>query len=374
MSLAENDGREDLHPLEEGAAYFRFRDGWAELGLAAPLTVEQIAARVGGGKAHVLGRLRLAVDLGPKVREAFAAGRFAGAGRGLAPAMAFLAAGSKERQDLALEEVLRARGENEKVDAELVRRIVRTRFLLRLADARFPLGDEKLVAGVPACGKCPKNSSNQPELFEGAKIGGDALCTDPACFKGKKEAHATLALESAVADGLEEVKPQGREAGVGDGGPRAERVDPRGHAAGARPVGPDARRPARARQGGARLRGRRPGLVPLPGAPRRRGGRAPARGARGDRRQGGGERATEEPAEGAQRGGAGQGRGRDDGARAGRGARARQAPGRAARPARHRRPPWRSRRSRRRWSRWSAGADSTTRAPRAACAGGRGRW
>lgn len=208
MSLAENDGREDLHPLEEGAAYLRFRDGWEALGLPGPLSIDQLAARVGASKGAVLGRLRLAVDLGPKVREAFAAGRFAGAGRGLAPAMAFLAAGSKERQDLALEEVLRARGENEKVDAELVRRIVRNRFLLRLADARFPLGDEKLVPSAGSCGKCPKNSSNQPELFEGAKIGGDALCTDPACFAGKRQAHATLAMEQARAESQEEVKPK----------------------------------------------------------------------------------------------------------------------------------------------------------------------
>lgn len=208
MSLAENDGREDLHPLEEGAAYLRFRDHWKELGLPAPMTPDQIAQRCGAGRAHVIGRLRLAVDLGPKVREAFVAGRFAGTGRGVAVAMAFLAAGAKDRQDLALEEVLRSRGEGDKVDAELVRRVVRGRFLLRLADARFPLGDEKLVPAAGACGKCPKNSANQAELFEGAKIAGDALCTDPACFVGKKQAHATLALEQARAESQEEVKPK----------------------------------------------------------------------------------------------------------------------------------------------------------------------
>jgi ParB/RepB/Spo0J family partition protein len=208
MSLAENDGREDLHPLEEGAAYLRFRDSWKELGLPGPMTPDQIASRCGAGRAHVIGRLRLAVDLGPKVREAFVAGRFAGTGRGVAVAMAFLAAGSKDRQDLALEEVIRSRGEGDKVDAELVRRVVKGRFLLRLADARFPLGDEKLVPAAGACGKCPKNSANQAELFEGAKIAGDALCTDPSCFAGKKQAHATLALEQARAESQEEVKPK----------------------------------------------------------------------------------------------------------------------------------------------------------------------
>lgn len=202
MSLAENDGREDLHPLEEGAAYLRFRDGWKELGLPSQPSVDQIAARCGASKPHVLGRLRLAADLGPKVREAFAAGRF-----GLAVAQAFLAAGSKDRQDLALEEVLKGRGEGEKVDAELARRVVRARFLLRLADARFPLGDEKLVPEAGSCGKCPKNSSNQPELFEGAKIQGDALCTDSACFGEKRKASNARLQVNADAEAWESVKP-----------------------------------------------------------------------------------------------------------------------------------------------------------------------
>jgi ParB-like chromosome segregation protein Spo0J len=203
MSLRENDEREDLHPLEEGQAYLRFRDDWKELGLPGPLGPEQIAAKVGEGKAHVLSRLRLVLDLGPKVRQAFAEGRF-----GVGAALAFLAAGSKERQDLALEEVLKARGPEDKLDADLVRRVVKARFLLRLADARFPLGDEKLVQAAGSCGKCPKNSANQPELFEGAKIQGDAMCLDGACFAQKKQAHRERALVDAERDGWEPVKPK----------------------------------------------------------------------------------------------------------------------------------------------------------------------
>jgi ParB/RepB/Spo0J family partition protein len=202
MSVSANGDREDLHPLEEGAAFARLRDDWRELGMESQPSVEEVAAGAVRSKSYVLARVRLHSDLGPKAREAFAAGRF-----GLAAAQAFLVAGSAERQDLVFDEVLRSVGSG-KVEPDLVRKIVRERFLLRLADARFPRGDAGLVEGAPPCGQCPKNSANQPELFEGAKIQGDALCTDSTCFESKKKAHSERSLAAAREDGCEELKPK----------------------------------------------------------------------------------------------------------------------------------------------------------------------
>ena len=206
MSLAENGDREDLHPMEEAEAFRRFREEWKELGLPAAKPVDEIAASVGKSKGFVLGRLRLAVDLAPSVRQAFVSGVF-----GVAAAMAFLVAGSKERQEVVLKDLLTGRRHDAKIEADAVRDYVRTRCLLRLADARFPLGDATLPGG--ACGKCPKNSSNQPELFEGAKISGDALCTDAKCFDDRKTQHNLRRQVDHDADGyVETAGPEAKKA------------------------------------------------------------------------------------------------------------------------------------------------------------------
>src|SRR6185369_12064191 len=60
-------------------------------------------------------------------------------------------------------------------------------YMLRLKEAPFATKDEKLVPAAGACTNCPKRTGNAPELFDDVK--GADVCTDPACYGAKKEAH-----------------------------------------------------------------------------------------------------------------------------------------------------------------------------------------
>jgi hypothetical protein len=76
---------------------------------------------------------------------------------------------------------------------------VHSHFMLRLGEAGFPTSDETLLPAAGACGTCPKRTGNQPELFSDVK--GADVCTDPACFRAKREAWATRRIEQARAAG-----------------------------------------------------------------------------------------------------------------------------------------------------------------------------
>ena len=170
--LVENLHRQDIHPLEEGAAYLDLHE---KLGLG----VDEIAAKVGKSKATVYARMKLC-SLSEAGRKAVLEGT-------LDASLGLLVARIPDQklQTKALRELLGWAGEGEMPSYRRAAGFIQQKFMLRLAEAPFDPKDETLTfAG--ACTSCPHRTGAQPELF--ADVGSAELCTDPACFTLKRDA------------------------------------------------------------------------------------------------------------------------------------------------------------------------------------------
>ena len=80
--------------------------------------------------------------------------------------------------------------------------------MLKLGAAGFPTADAKLLPSAGACGACPKRTGNQPELFGDVK--GADVCTDPTCYRAKRDAWTRVRLDQARATGKRVI--EGKEA------------------------------------------------------------------------------------------------------------------------------------------------------------------
>jgi ParB/RepB/Spo0J family partition protein len=186
VQLIENLQREGLHELAEAEGY----EALQKFGHAA----EEIADKVGKSKGYVYGRMKL-LALSKAARTAFYDGKLT------ASTALLLARIPVESVQLeALKEITAKRygldaGMSFREAAELVRRD----YMTNLSDAGFPTEDVTLVAAAGPCGACPKRTGNQAELFDDVK--NENVCTDPVCFKAKREAHAARAIAKAKETG-----------------------------------------------------------------------------------------------------------------------------------------------------------------------------
>jgi ParB/RepB/Spo0J family partition protein len=187
IQLVENLQREGLHELVEAEGYEQLH----KFGHSA----EEIAEKVGKSKAYVYARMKL-LALDPATRDAFRNNRISAS---IALLIARIPVASVQRQ--ALGEVMSPRYRDEPMSYRSARDHIEQNFMLRLKDAPFPTGDATLLPAAGACGACPKRTGNQPELFEDVK--GADVCTDPVCFKLKREAWAKLQIAAAKDAGKE---------------------------------------------------------------------------------------------------------------------------------------------------------------------------
>jgi ParB/RepB/Spo0J family partition protein len=173
VQLVENLQRAGLHELEEAEGYERLMQDHA-------YTVDELAVKVGKSKTYVYARLKL-TDLCAKARDAFYSGKL-NASTALLVARIPLA----DLQIKAVKEITEhwVGGMPYRQAAEHVQRT----YMLRLDQAPFPRHDAGLVPAAGACGACPKRTGNAPELF--GDVTSADVCTDPACFKSKRDAHA----------------------------------------------------------------------------------------------------------------------------------------------------------------------------------------
>lgn len=196
IQIIENIQRSDVTPIEETAAYEALVDKYHR-------TVEDIAAKVGKSPAYVYQRMRLAA-LPKEAKDAVAAGAL---GVSVALAIARLPGAAARKQ--AASEVLEIRGEySHAAGGQVEKRMssaeavafIRARYTLRMSDAGFDLTDASLVPKAGACAKCPKCSSNTPQLFP-ELADKDDLCTDPDCFAAKRDATWKRTAAAAESDG-----------------------------------------------------------------------------------------------------------------------------------------------------------------------------
>jgi hypothetical protein len=180
--------KEGLHELVEAEGY----EVLSKRGLSA----EEIAAKVGKSKAYVYARMKL-LALDPASRAAFYDGKISAS---IALLIARIPVASLQRK--ACGEITNPRfGDGEPLSYREAKEHIEEQYMLRLAEAPFDVKAEGLVKGALPCGRCPKNTLAQPELFGDVKADRAGVCTDPGCFKAKKDAYAKQAIERARTEG-----------------------------------------------------------------------------------------------------------------------------------------------------------------------------
>jgi ParB/RepB/Spo0J family partition protein len=199
LQLVENLQRQDLHELAEAEGY----ESLAKLGH----TVDDMAAKVGKSRGTIYARMKL-LALCKEARKAYYAGN-------LSASVALLLARipNADLQKQALEEVLddpdadwRAGDEKTPMSYRKAAEHIQDNYMLRLKEAPFPTGDEKLLTSAGACFSCPKNTASHLaqgnlELFSDIKDARAGVCTDPTCFKAKRAAWGEQAIAQAKVNG-----------------------------------------------------------------------------------------------------------------------------------------------------------------------------
>jgi ParB/RepB/Spo0J family partition protein len=184
IQLVENLQREGLHELAEAEGYEQLQ----KLGHSA----EEIADKVGKSKAYVYARLKLCALTKP-ARSAFYDGKLS------ASTALLIARLAPENQPKALKEIGEPRWNGQPMSFREAAELVRRDYMTDLSQAGFKTEDATLVPAAGTCGACPKRTGNQAELFGDVKSGN--VCTDPACFKAKREANAKRVIAQAEENG-----------------------------------------------------------------------------------------------------------------------------------------------------------------------------
>ncbi len=179
--------RESVHELDEAFGYNALIRQDPTL-----YTVETLAAKVGRSPKYVYGRLKLA-ELTPNLQKAFYEGKLT-----VGHAMEIARLQPKD-QEQALSEcfpghrttaaILKDK-DPRPISVRELRDWIRREIHLSLAQAPFDVNDPNLLPAAGPCTTCPKRSGSNPLLFADA-IKRPDICTDPECFRKKKD---TLAV------------------------------------------------------------------------------------------------------------------------------------------------------------------------------------
>lgn len=176
VQLIENLQRKGVHPMEEAEGYHDLVNKYGH-------AVDEIHMQIGKSRSYVYGRMKL-LSLCKKVREAFFQDR-------ISESIALLLARipNEKLQVEALKAVAASPNtwpyRDQPLSFRKAKELIHENYMLRLADASFPVDDEALNNAGP-CGTCPKRTGNQSELFGDVKSAD--VCTDPVCFKAKTRA------------------------------------------------------------------------------------------------------------------------------------------------------------------------------------------
>lgn len=177
LQIVENEHRDGVHPVDEGAAFRRLID---EHGY----TVELLADKLNRSPRFVYGRMALA-NLPVKVLELFVNGKIE-----LSIAQ-LLTTVAPELVDQAAKEIEGGWWDSDgPMSFRQARALVREMYQCELKSAPFDTGDATLVPEAGACGKCPHSTANQRGLFDQVEDAAKtpAMCTRPECFAAKRGA------------------------------------------------------------------------------------------------------------------------------------------------------------------------------------------
>lgn len=187
IQVIENLQREDVTELEEA-------EGYEVLMRQGNLNADQVGAKIGKSRSYVYARLKV-LDLCQQGRQALREGKI-GFSRGLLIARI----PDEALQIKALDFCTSPDWQGDMPGYRECARYVQEEFMLRLDKARFNIADSALVPGVGSCKDCSKRTGANPDLF--ADVKSADVCTSPACFHAKEQAHAALVVEQAQAKGI----------------------------------------------------------------------------------------------------------------------------------------------------------------------------
>ncbi len=155
----------------------------------------------------MLGRLKL-TELIPTVQKAFYEGKLT---VGHALEIARLQVPDQERafaecfpDHRGASAVLKDRGAQATITIRDLRQWIQREIHLDLSTAPFDANDANLLPSAGACSACPKRTGNNPILFPDIKK--RDTCTDPACFRQKRDALVHLRVKELEGDGQKPVQ------------------------------------------------------------------------------------------------------------------------------------------------------------------------
>lgn len=209
IQLVENLQRDDLTELEEA-------EGYAALMEHAGLSTNQVGAKIGKSNSYVYQRLKL-LDLSAECKQAMRAGEIDGR-----RALLIARIPDSKLQSKALEEATRKQFNGDHLSVRDFQTWLQKNVMLRLEHATFKITDARLVEAAGSCKTCPKRTGANPDLF--ADVVGADICTDPACYHGKEEAHRNALLKMAEKKGMRVVEGEEAEEMLTHG-PWSDKVD-----------------------------------------------------------------------------------------------------------------------------------------------------
>lgn len=199
MQLVENVEREDLHPLEEARGYRNILDLPSQAERPMADRVAELAASVQKSTRYIYQTLQLLklCDFAQKV--------FLEKKLDRTTALQVATIGNEAGQieaTRAIAGLARSGTSTDVVDSTMSQRAaaeyVRNNHRLELKDAPFNI--KVVLAGVNACGECPKMSANARDLFDEGKKQPDT-CMDRSCYGKKSAAHHQALTEAAKSKG-----------------------------------------------------------------------------------------------------------------------------------------------------------------------------
>lgn len=181
IQLIENLQREDIPALDEA-------EGYDHLLQSTGQSAEELAQRIGKSRSYVYARLKL-LALGHEGRQALREGAL-----DFSRALLLARIPDTKLQAKATAEIIT--GHHSARDASAH---IQQHYMLRLEHAHFPIASADLLPAAGPCPTCPKRTGADRDLF--ADITGTDLCTDPACYQAKQQAHKQRAHEAVLAKG-----------------------------------------------------------------------------------------------------------------------------------------------------------------------------
>lgn len=186
VQVIENEQREDIPPLEKAEGYFLLLEQHKREN--TKFTVETLAGSLGKSPATIYGLLKLRNLPEPAIKAL---------ADGLLPMSTAQLIGripSAAAQQEAVEFAL------EGYDGELynsvrdVKEFIEKHCMVQLKGCSFDRKSLELVPSAGACTICPKMTGNNPTEYPGARAD---VCTDPACYRSKVDAHTEKLLARA---------------------------------------------------------------------------------------------------------------------------------------------------------------------------------